>query len=63
MIKSLDTDNIVITVKLKNGELFENRDVPTSPFGDHEAVVSFWNECKLMVYPISDVEYVEIIPQ
>jgi hypothetical protein len=63
MIKDLDCTDIQLTVKLKNGELFENKDVPPSPFGEHEKVVSFWHEDVLRSYPMSSVEYVEIIPQ
>jgi len=63
MIKNSNAKNFTITVKLKNGELFENKDITASPMGDHERWVSFWNDDKIRAYPAVDVEYYELIPQ
>lgn len=52
--------NVSITVKLKNGEIYKNKDITNQPFGEHNIVVSFWHDDKLRAYPIDDVEYYEL---
>ena len=47
--------NVLISVYLKNGDVFENKDVPTQPAGEHEKVISFWDGDSIVVYPISEV--------
>jgi hypothetical protein len=51
--------SIRISVYLKDGRSFRQRNVPPNFFGDHERVVSFWEGDVLMVYPMRDVEHVE----
>jgi hypothetical protein len=64
MIREPDiTGNLTLTVKLTNGELFENVDTTRSPFGANENQVAFWTrEGKLSVYPMHQVAYVEFNP-
>lgn len=64
MIRDVDvTENITLTVRLTNRELFENVDTTRSPFGANENQVAFWTrEGKLRVYPMHQVAYVEFNP-
>lgn len=63
MIRELKTKEFSINVKLKSGAFFENRDIPNSPFGEYERMVSFWHNDKLRVYSIEEVEFCELIPE
>lgn len=63
MIRNADSNNLSINVKLKTGELFENKDIPSSPYGQHETIVSFWKGAVIRVYPLVDIEYYELVPQ
>jgi len=63
MIRDLKTNNLLISVKLKSGKLFEYKDIPSNPIGEHERIISFWNNGKIRAYPLHDIEYYEIIPQ
>ena len=64
MIKNIqDQDEIVISVKLKNGDHFINRDIPVDPFG-LEGWISFWTEeGTVRSYPLESVEYYEFVPE
>jgi hypothetical protein len=62
MIKMPESDQFVINVKLKNGELFRQKDITNAPMGEHERWVSFWNDGKIRAYPAEDVKYYELVP-
>lgn len=62
MIRVPETDQILINVKLKSGELFEGKDMTNQPMGEHERWVSFWHDDRIRVYPMRDIEYWELIP-
>lgn len=63
MIRMPETDEFTINVKLKTGTEFLKRDVTNQPFGDHGNVVSFWHGDAIRMYPLVDVEYVEVVPE
>ena len=49
---------VTISVKLKNGEIFEKKKIPPQPLGDLERTVTFYiGDGILRGYPIEDVEY------
>ena len=51
-------DDTTITVKLKNGEIFEKKKIPPQPLGDLERTVTFYiGDGILRGYPMEDVEY------
>ena len=62
MIKLLKTKNFSMTVILKDGSVFQNKDVPEYPFGEYEKLVAFWHEDKIRVYSMEAVQYIEFIP-
>lgn len=50
-----------ITIKLKEGTVFERKPITPEPFGEHETMVSFWlDETTIRAYPLADVEYVDV---
>jgi hypothetical protein len=56
-----ETSEVSITVTLKDGTVFADRDVTSSPFGtDHMAVVSFWDNDNLIMIPMTEVAKVEM---
>ena len=61
MIRELLIENVSVTVVLKNGEVYENCDVPGAPTGETGNMVCFWVEDKLRIYPIADVKYIDFI--
>ena len=62
MIKVPENENnLELNVFLKNGKTFLNKDVPNQPMGKNERVVSFWNDDRLMVYPMEQIDHIEII--
>ncbi len=63
MIRIPENRQLLMNVKLKSGEMFENKDITDSPFGEHERLVCFWNGDKIRVYPMHDIEYLELVPQ
>ena len=59
MIKNIENvDNLKIDVLLKTGHMVKGADVTSSPFGDHERVVCWWEGDKVTIVPIADVERV-----
>lgn len=56
----IETLNITISVFLKNGTSFIDKDIPNSLFGQHESFVSFWDEDSIVVYPLDQVQYVQM---
>lgn len=54
-------ENLTLNVFLKNGEEFLGKDATNQPLGDNERVVSFWNDGKLVVYPMEQVDHIEMI--
>lgn len=62
MIKVLqDHTGVAISVKLKNGDHFINRDIPNNPCGE-EGWIAFWTEeGTLRSYPLKEVEYYEFV--
>jgi len=61
MITKEESKNITISVKLKNGILFENKNIPTSPIGENDKLVCFYTYKRtiLRCYPMSEIEYFE----
>ena len=59
----IDSPNLCITVVLKDGDKFERKDPTPDPFGNNMEVVSFWEGNAIRMYPMSEVKYVEIIPE
>lgn len=55
-----DLKRMTITVKLRNGQLFANKDTTARPFGESERVVAFWQDGVIRTYPMDLVEYVEL---
>jgi hypothetical protein len=55
-------DNLTINVMLRDGTKFHGMDVTSNPFGQHERVVSFWFGDVIRMYPMSEVEFVELVP-
>jgi hypothetical protein len=54
--KPESAESLTISVKLKDGREFENRDITDNPFGDNERVVSFWeNDDTVLIFPMSEV--------
>ncbi len=58
--KEADYNNMTITVYLLNGEVFKNCDVPAQFFGEHERMVSFYYKNTIYIYPMNQVEHIEI---
>jgi hypothetical protein len=47
-----------ITVYLKNGTVYEHKDITGSPLGETERLLSFWEEDgNLLVVPMEQVHY------
>ena len=62
MIRTVENEeNLQLNIFLKNGDSFMKKDIPDNPFGQNEKVVSFWNEGKLMMYPMDQVEHIELL--
>lgn len=61
MVKEPDSSSDVkINVFLKDGRSFLDRDIPARVFGEFERVVSFWEADKVVVFPMRDVERIEL---
>jgi hypothetical protein len=63
MIIDPKTRNLKMSVFTKDGRTFLNRDIPSAPFGENERTVSFWNEDILLIFPLSEIEEVRLIPE
>jgi len=64
MIKQVtqeQAENMKLNVHLKSGECFSGVDSPIAPLGDNEIVVSFWLDDTLMIYPMDQIEHLEMI--
>lgn len=58
-IRNLNPDgDLVVDVVLKNGQTFENCDIPQHPFGDKETYFGFYVENDLMIYPLTEIHSV-----
>lgn len=53
------TANLCMNVRLKTGEHFSCKDIPSDPFHVPGMVV-FWYSGKIRAYPLADVEYLEM---
>ena len=49
-------DSTTISVFLKNGEVFQRKDVTPSPLGDNDNFVCFWDNNSIVTYPMEQVE-------
>lgn len=59
MVRSVQNINsMTISVMTKDGKYFSRADVPESPFGEHERVVSFWDGNNLKVIPMENVKHI-----
>lgn len=63
MLRMPKTDEFKLNVFLKDGSSFLGKDLPQRPFGEREVVVAFWHEDKIRMYPMTAVEYVELVPE
>jgi hypothetical protein len=61
MVRNPVSEDMSINVFLINGEEFIDRDVPQAPFGELEKSVCFWDDDKLVMYPMSQVGRVELL--
>jgi hypothetical protein len=62
MIKKPENpDNLCISVYLKDGTSYLEKDIPPQPFGKNDTIVSFWYNDKLVGIPMSEVSRVELI--
>lgn len=59
MVRVFESENYKISVFLKDGQTFLNKDIPTKPFGDTERIVAFWNEDKILMIPMDQVDFIE----
>ena len=60
MIKNPEnTEQMTISVYLKNGEEFLDKDITSTPISDKELVVGFWIDGKVRLYPMSEVRMIE----
>lgn len=56
-----ETNEVSITVTMKDGKVFADRDVTNSPFrSDQMTVVSFWDGDNLVMVPMTEVAKVEM---
>jgi len=57
MVKSFQvTEDVCISVKLKDGREFKRMHITDKPFGDNENVVSFWeSDDTVAIYPLGEV--------
>lgn len=56
----LNWENMVVTVKLKTGHIFRDKDITSGFSGNTERVISFWHNDSVRVYPLQDIEYYEL---
>ena len=63
MVRMPKTQNFKINVFLKNGDCFNDKDIPNQPFGEDGRVVSFWDEDRLIVFPMDEIFCVELIEE
>lgn len=61
MVRNPVSEDISINVFLINGEKFINKDIPQTPLGETERVLSFWDDDKLAMYPMSQVSKIELV--
>ena len=54
-------ENLKLNIFLKNGEVFNNKNTTNQPMGECEKVVSFWHDEKLVVYPMAQVDHIEMV--
>ena len=50
-----------LNVFLKNGDRFLGKDTTNLPLGDNECTVCFWEEDILMIFPMEQVERLEML--
>ena len=63
MIKDFEnTEKLLFTITLKNGEIYENKDITQAPFGQ-DNFVAFWHDNKVRMVPISLIKYVDMIEE
>lgn len=63
MIKDPTADqqeHLTLSVYLKNGKTYHNRDTSSTPFGGNELVVVFWDKGNLIVVPMSEVKQIKM---
>ena len=61
MIKKITGTDFSINVKLKNGKYFENMDIHTQTIDEEGRTLGFWIKDVYRMYPLSEVEYFELI--
>ena len=52
--------NVKINVKLKNGDEYLDKDVPETPLGQHDRIVSFWHQGSVRIIPMAEVQHVDL---
>jgi hypothetical protein len=55
-----DASNMVIDIKLIDGDFHAGCDIPSKFLGDNAAIVSCWIDGKIMVFPIHRVKWFAI---
>ena len=57
-IKDINSNDVTISVFLKNEDYFLEKDMTSKPFGDNDKFVSFWSEGSLVIIPMTRVKEV-----
>ena len=63
MIRLPEVNSFKINVKLKDGTMFSGKDTIYKPFGESEKLISFWIDDVIRIYPMEQVNYIELIPE
>lgn len=62
MIKDINTvdNNVVVNVLLRDGTLYNRKNIPSLPTGDCDQFISFWDsDSRLRIIPLGLVQYFE----
>ncbi len=52
-------ENPKISVFLRDGRSFLNKDITSKPFGDYEQMIAFWDGDKVVGIPLALVDHYE----
>ncbi len=63
MIREPETEQFKISVYFKSGKACLDKDTTSKPFGDHMNVVTFWDDDSIHIYPMDQIDHVELIPE
>ncbi|RLI66867.1 MAG: hypothetical protein DRO67_00395 [Candidatus Asgardarchaeum californiense] len=51
---------VQITVVLRDGYVYERKDIPEAPLGDGEKYVSFWDDDHIKIIPLDLVDHIKL---